>query len=431
MGSAAPIPAVVQQHADDSASLRHVRSVLVRAPHVGLLGLSRLDERIAAHLDGLSVSGAYGTRLCTAALERPGAGEVFAVTLRALEERNLAALNDIVALAAIVPDARRGWLSALGWAEPGDLKGVLGGLLNSANSFSRGLAIDVCRLHRIDARLALDRALQDADAGLRAAALRATGEVGRLHALPAVLGCLTDADGQVALQAAAAALLLGNRDAALVALEAHAAPGAPFVDQAAQLLLVCTTFDYARTVVRRMARGQAQGTALKRRVIRACGLLGDTQYVPWLISLMSDDVDARLAGESFTLITGADLAALDLERKPPAHVPAGPTESPDDNDVALDEDESLPWPEQALVQRWWRDHAATMPAGERCFMGRVPTFEHCLSVLRDGAQRQRFVAAQHMCLLRPGTPLFPVCAPAWRQQRLLANWPDSARTTMT
>jgi uncharacterized protein (TIGR02270 family) len=431
MGSAAPIPAVVQQHADDCASLRHVRSVLVRAPHVGLLRLGRLDERIAAHVDGLSMSGAYGTRLCTEALERPGAGEVFAVTLRALEERNLAALNDTVALAAIVPDARRGWLSALGWAEPGDLKGVLGGLLNAASSFSRGLAIDVCRLHRAGSRQALDRAMQDADAGLRAAALRAAGEVGRLHALPAALESLSDMDRQVAFHAAAAAVLLGNRDAALVALEAHAAPGAPFVDEAGQLLLVGAAFGYARAVVRRMAQGQARGAALKRRVIRACGLLGDTQYVPWLISLMTDDIDARLAGESFTLITGADLAALDLERKPPAHVPAGPTESPDDDDVALDEDESLPWPDQALVQRWWRDHAATMPANERCFMGRVPTFEHCLSVLRDGAQRQRFVAAQHLCLLRPGTPLFPVCTPTWRQQRLLANWPDSARNAMT
>ena len=58
--------------------LRHVRSVLVRAPHVGLLHLGRLDERIAAHLDGLAVAGEYGSRLCLAALERPGCGEVFA-----------------------------------------------------------------------------------------------------------------------------------------------------------------------------------------------------------------------------------------------------------------------------------------------------------------------------------------------------------------
>ena len=35
------IPAIVQQHAEEAAMLRHIRSVLVRAPHVGLLHLGR------------------------------------------------------------------------------------------------------------------------------------------------------------------------------------------------------------------------------------------------------------------------------------------------------------------------------------------------------------------------------------------------------
>src|SRR5437868_1211049 len=88
-----PIPVVVQQHAEESAMLRHVRSALVRAPHVRLLHMRRLDDRIAAHLDGLAVAGPYGTKLCTAALERPGAGEVFAVAVRAIDERDDAALD--------------------------------------------------------------------------------------------------------------------------------------------------------------------------------------------------------------------------------------------------------------------------------------------------------------------------------------------------
>jgi len=68
--------------------LRHVRSVLVRAPHVRLHQLQRLDERIAAHLDGLVVAGDYGASLCRAALERPGAGETFACAALALERRD-------------------------------------------------------------------------------------------------------------------------------------------------------------------------------------------------------------------------------------------------------------------------------------------------------------------------------------------------------
>ena len=69
-----PIPVVVHQHAEESALLRHVRSVLVRAPHVRLRHLRRLDDRISAHLDGVAVAGTYGHSVCQAALERPGRG---------------------------------------------------------------------------------------------------------------------------------------------------------------------------------------------------------------------------------------------------------------------------------------------------------------------------------------------------------------------
>lgn len=120
------------------------------------------------------------------------------------------------------------------------------------------------------------------------------------------------------------------------------------------------------------------------------------------------------------MITGADLAALDLERKPPQGLAPGPTDDPEDDDVALDEDDSLPWPDAALVQRWWAAQSARWPAGVRSFVGAPATPEHCERVLREGYQRQRIVAALQRCLLHPGTPVFPVAAPAWRQQRRLA-----------
>ena len=50
------IPTVVFQHLEDATALRSVRAVLVRAPHVKLLHLGRTDERLAAHLDGLSIN---------------------------------------------------------------------------------------------------------------------------------------------------------------------------------------------------------------------------------------------------------------------------------------------------------------------------------------------------------------------------------------
>jgi uncharacterized protein (TIGR02270 family) len=414
-----PIPAVVQQHAEESAVLRQIRSVLVRAPHVRLRHLRRLDDRIAAHLDGLAVAGSYGTALCTAALERVGAGEVFALAVRVIDERDDRALDRLAALAAALPDARRGLLSAFGWVSAAQLQGLVQKLLTSRDPQRRALGIAACRLHVADPGEALAQALDDPDAQLRAAALRAAGELGRMDLLQPALHALSDPDAATALEAAICACLLGDRHAALAALEAMAQAAGPVRARARDWLLLAADFQRAREFVRTLAKAAAPELAHQRRVIRACGLLGDVRYVPWLVERMDDDPLARVAGESFSLLTGADLAALDLERKPPEHAPGGPSDDPADDNVAMDEDDSLPWPDRARVARWWQQHADGMPLDGRSFMGAPPGREQGAQVLREGFQRQRIVAARTLCLLAPGTRMFPVCAPAWRQQRLL------------
>ena len=151
------VSVVVQQHAEESAMLRHVRSVLVRAPHVGLLHLGRLDERIAAHLDGLAVAGEYGSKLCLAALERPVYGEVFALAVRALESRDEALIEHALTLVPALPDAARGVASALGWVSAADLQGIVRTLLASAEPARRALGFAACRMHQVDP----GRVLQD------------------------------------------------------------------------------------------------------------------------------------------------------------------------------------------------------------------------------------------------------------------------------
>jgi hypothetical protein len=101
------IAAVISQHAEDSAALRHVRSVLVRAPHVKLHHLRRLDDRIAAHLDGLVVAGPDGWKLAVAALESPGPGEAFAAAVLAILDDNASALDKLLALAEAHPAGSR------------------------------------------------------------------------------------------------------------------------------------------------------------------------------------------------------------------------------------------------------------------------------------------------------------------------------------
>jgi uncharacterized protein (TIGR02270 family) len=222
--------------------------------------------------------------------------------------------------------------------------------------------------------------------------------------------------------------------------------------QADALTLMASDLATAQALLRGLAARAEADPATKRRLIRGIGLVGDSLAMPYLLSQCRDDRVARLAGEAISTMTGADLARQDLERKPPEGVPdgthGGPTEDPADEDVALDEDESLPWPDADRLQAWWQREGGRWPAGRRHFMGHdiasagfagasavaagaVPAPSAASgpdaavardgidTVLAEGHQRQRELAAQWRLLLQPGSKLFPTRAPTRRQRRWL------------
>jgi uncharacterized protein (TIGR02270 family) len=418
-----PIPAYVQQHAEEAADMRKLRSAWVRAPHIRLPDLLLLDDRLAGHHQGLAAAGRVGTMYCTQALERADAGTAFAAAVNAIENRDELALNRLYAVARAVPDAQRGVISAFGWASARRLQGLMVPLLASNDPQRRMIGVAACCVQRVDPGAALATALQDEYVPLRAQALRAAGVLGRLDLLDDLRAALDDEE--VAFEAARALCLLGAHEAARPVLEAHVLSEEPDKDgrrlNALALLLQAADLEHGRHLVR-LVTGSASGSVAKERLaIRAMGLLGDLQWAPWLIERMSEDSHARMAGESFAMITGANLAAQGLDRTLPEDPPGGPNDDPMDDNVALDEDEDLPWPDQDRVRRWWDAQSAALLPHGRCFIGAPPSVGHCIQVLRTGTQRQRIAAAHYLCVLRPGCSLFNCAAPAWRQERLLAG----------
>lgn len=411
------IPTVLWQHLEDTAVLRGTRAVLLRAPHVELHRLARLDERLESHLDGLRVAGDDGYRLAQAALERPAVGELFALASLAIERSDKAQLQRLLALASAVPEAPRALTSAAGWVPPQALRGLTVPLLASSDAWQRWLGLAACAAHRVDPGLPLLAAVSDlAVAPVRVRAVQIAGQLGRADLLPTLLQHLsTTTEPSHAKALTWSAVLLGDRQQAFQRLcEQGVSKEGPSLE-ALQLALLAADTETARTLVRRLI---AEGAPL-RTTIRATGWAGDVQAVPWLIKQMADPAQTRLAGEAFSFITGANLALLDLEAKGAEAPATGPNDNPADDSVALDEDENLPLPDVARVQAWWDQHAATMPTGSRCFAGAAPTRAHCLRVLRQAGQRQRYAAALLLSLAAPGTPLFNTAAPAWRQQRAL------------
>lgn len=415
--SARAIPTVVSQHAEEAAILRNIRSSLVTAPHVKLHQLRRLDDRLAAHLDGLAVAGEFGSRLSEAALETPGVGEVFAAAVRAIEDKDPRRLDKLFAVAEAVPNSRSGLISAFGWVSAQLLQGTIKELLSSGEPFRRSVGLAACAMHQVDPGGALDPAVADGDAQLRARALRSVGGCGRRALLRACLDALADEDEACRFWAAWSAVLLGERDGAIQTLQGFTVAPSAFRDRALQVLLKAIEPPHAHVLLKSLA----QDAANKRLLIQGAGIAGEPHYVPWLISRMDDPGLTRLAGESFSFITGLDLAYLDLERKPPEGAESGPNADPGDEDVGMDPDESLPWPDPAKVRAWWEANNQRFQPGVRYFMGEPLSRERCVQVLKEGYQRQRIAAAHYLCLLEAGTPLFNTSAPAWRQQRWLGK----------
>jgi uncharacterized protein (TIGR02270 family) len=401
------IRSIVEQHAEEAAFLWLLRDVAVDAPHYALRHLARLDERVEAHVDGLRVAGEPGWAIALAQSEQhQAAGEMFAAGVLALESQDDAKIERVVALAEAVPETTRGLISALGWVAPERLRGTVKGFLDSASPQRRMLGLAACSVHRVDPVPYLRRLLYDDAPIVRARALRLIGEIGGAYLGQQLRDALHDPDDCCRFWAAWSAGLTGEHGHAVSMLRPHAEGDGLFKWRALDLVLRIMPSADARSWL----RGLTGSPRHARLTVIACGIIGDPLFVPWLIGRMAIPELARVAGESFSMITGVDLAYDDLETDAPEGFAAGPTHSPADESVAMDPDENLPWPDPALIQSWWQQHGARFPAGTRHLLGRPLSPEACEHALTHGFQRQRRAAAFELALARRNASLLN-----WRQ----------------
>jgi uncharacterized protein (TIGR02270 family) len=108
---------------------------------------------------------------------------------------------------------------------------------------------------------------------------------------------------------------------------------------------------------------------------------------------------ARLAGESFTFITGIDLEKNQLTQDAPEHYEPIPNEDAGDEIVALDDDENLPWPNATAVATMWKQSCGQFTKGQRYLMGKEINKANLVNHIQNAYQRQRQAAAMELALL--------------------------------
>ncbi|HEY7636892.1 MAG TPA: TIGR02270 family protein [Gemmatimonadales bacterium] len=408
------LQAVVTQHAEEASFHWLLRSVAVSAPHYDLRDLSQLDTRLDAHIDGLRIAGDDGWVTCMRDLPWEEPGDVFVGMLLALESSNSAKMDEMLTVAAGTPGLAEGAVSALGWIRTVATQ-FLDGLLKRGEPIARLIGLSALAVRREDPSGRFREWITAEEFGLRARALRAIGELGRMDLVPDAERYLKAEEPEVRFSGAWSVALLSGKPEALSALAGIAQSDSPRRARALDTVMRRADPHAAKTWQRKLA----QESSTLRLAVQGVGAIGDPELIPWLIEQMQTPELARVAGESFTTITGVDLAYQDLERDRPEGFESGPTEDPADANVEMDPDENLPWPDSALIQKWWQTNRASFPPGSRYLIGKPITPDWCKQVLRIGRQRQRAAAALELAMHQPGSPLFEVRAPGFRQKQLL------------
>ena len=411
------IPTVVSRHAEEASFLWLQRSRAVHSPHYRLPQLAALDERLEAHLDGLRVAGDFGWGVCLKGVEEGGPGELFAAGVLAFESGAEDRVRVVIEKGPTAPPRARAVASALGWLPYERVKAIVAKLAGPSGPLPvRYVGLAAAVAHRRHPAFMLGRALSG-DPWLDARVYRAIGEFGATDSRRAVQQGLASTDELCRFWAAWSGTLVYSDPAALSALQSTAQAGGRFSEEAARMAARRLAPALAGRWVRQLAAGKPPRLRL---AAVACGGAGDPALVPWLLEAMRSPIAARAAGEAFANITGADFVAEKLDGPPLEGGDAGPTDDPADENVAPDADLNLPWPDPVRVSAWWSTHKSRFPVGTRHLLGRPIAPDWLQNVLSSGFQRQRAAAALELSLLKQGTPLFEVRAPAMRQQKLLA-----------
>lgn len=408
------IDTVIQQHSEEASFLWLLRNEAIEQPHYDLGDLAELDYRLDAHIDALRISGDAGWEICREALAVGEAGEVFTAAVLAFATGEIKRFQAILKVSSREPGLSKGFISAIGWLDWQQAEKIIHNFAISTSSDLRRMSLAACAIHRSTPGQVLIDSLSSDDFAVQARALKAVGELRLQELLPLLQDNFSVEERKCRFYAAWSAALLSD-SGAIAVLQDIAESDSEYVEKSSAMVLRSMKLEDSHGWLRELSQNKGK----TRLSIQGVGVVGDPVSVPWLIEVMQMPEFARVASESFSMITGADLAYDNLAEDWPEGFEAGPSEDPEDENVEMDADENLPWPNVALIAKWWNEKKEGFRVGTRYLVGKPISAEYLQQVLRTGYQRQRAAAALELAILQPGMPLFEVRAPGFRQQKIL------------
>lgn len=393
-----PFLDIFEQYIVDAAFLWVLRRIALNQPHYLLSDVQELEQRIETNIDGLLTAQQDVWPLCEDALALEEPGEVFVAGVIAFLSLEIKNIQRVVDVAVQHEEALPGLVSALAWLPDKIADTWIDKFLRSKDLNHKLLAIAACIEKKQDPGKALEEILLRADCQayvpLYSISLRLVGELKCIRLAPALAAAMQSEDDSVRFWASHSALLMGERSAAKN-LEPFIASPCLFQEAAVSIYFRVAPPEYARSVISTLAQ-QPENT---RAVIKACAVLGDPQVVSWLIGKMADSDYAKVCGEAFAQITGIQLEENNLALDIPE---IDALESDENDDIDMDEDENLPWPNKDKVAAVWQKYAREFKSNTRYMLGQPISSLTLNQYLTTCTQRLRHAANLELALREQG-----------------------------
>ncbi|WP_158487424.1 TIGR02270 family protein [Pragia fontium] len=413
---------VVEQHIEEASFqwLQHMNAV--SRPDYSLADIVELDGYIEANLEGIYLGNETAWEICEPLLE-DDIEYLFPATILAFRRDNKVWQRSV--LKALTSENESAFIHALGWLSYDMVKPFVTQLTNDKRPFYQYIGIAVCGLHRQMPDVDLRQLLQANIPLLKVRVIRLIGEL-KCHDFRKDLhSYLADENDDYRFWAAWSLALLGERVNIIPNMIRFVEEPGDYPIPALQVLLRIADEETQKQIIDKLIATNE----LKLAVIGA-GIAGYPEYISWLIEIMAQPELARLAGESFSMITGVDIDYDDLVVEDNEDESGNLTSSDideeeldesffdDDDEDDLDEyEQDLPVPDPQLIAEWWQQYQPHFNVGIRYLMGKTINEGHLFEILQSGFQRQRSSAALELALLSPYYLFFETQVKGERQQR--------------
>lgn len=395
---------IYEQFVDEASFLWVLRSIAVEQPHYNVVTLRELEQRIDAQLDGLMTSIEDAWQICLEALKLAEPGEVFTSTVIAFRSHDITKIQKAVEVGLSNDEATKGLISALGWLPGRLVHPWMSKFFSSKDLDHKYLALAACSVRRENPGEHLNKILDRKDCKehekLYSRALRLIGELRRQDLMPSLEKTVNSDNQTIQFWSNWSAVLLGNRSA-VNNLSPFVFESGLYQVRAIDIAFRALPIEVGRRWISKLGGDESQ----MRSVIKATGILGDPHAVNWLINNMHDARVAKLSGEAFTLITGIDLAGHSLTLDSLPETPIHPDNGVDNEDVSLDEDENLPWPDAQEVSIAWMNVGKNYVSGQRYFLGLNINASALKNHFSSSNQRHRKAASLELALMDESIPL--------------------------